>query len=215
MRPFEKLNMKKMTSKLLTAALLASGMLAASAANASLITYETRAITNATFGDYQAGWTAQGSSIASTSLANFNGSVGTNASYDHLTVSFNIASALAGSSAIFQLAPDAGYGGSLYLDGVLLNTNGTDLWWGGNWSATGELLVANIGNLTAGSHVLEAFWAEGCCNGSQGGQFQINGGNWQALSVSNLDRLAVPEPGSLALFGLGFAGLAGLRRKKA
>lgn len=206
--------MKKTSSKLLAAVLLASGMLATSAANASLITYETRAITNASFGDYRAGWANQGSSIASASPSNFNGSVGINASYDHLRVSFNVASALAGSSAIFELAPDAGYGGALYLDGVLLNVKNGDLWWGGNWAATSQLLVANIGNLTAGSHVLEAFWAEGCCNGSQGGQFLINGGNWQALSVSNLDRLAVPEPGSLALLGLGFAGLALSRRKK-
>lgn len=184
------------------------------AAQAALITYEVRGISNASFGDYRAGWSAQGSSIASTTPGNFSGLVGANNSYDHLRVDFTVGSAVAGGALAFQLAPDAAYGGALYFDGVLLGANATDLWWGGNWNALSELLVGSVTNLSAGNHTLDAYWAEGCCNGGQAGRFSVNGGAWQSLSVANLDRLAVPEPGSLALFGLGIAGLMAGRRAR-
>lgn len=189
--------------------------LASLSANASLITYEVRNITNPSFGDYRSGWAAQASAIATSTPSNFAGLAGGNNSYDHLRVSFTVGPAHAGNSLTFQLAPDAGYGGALYFDGALLNTNATDMWWGQNWGNLSELLVGNVASLTAGIHTFDAYWAEGCCNGGQAGRFSVNGGAWQALSVGNLDRLAVPEPGSLALLGLGFAGFAMTRRKKA
>lgn len=185
---------------------------AAAGVQASLLTYEVRGISNATFGDYRAGWSAQNSAISSSNPANFSGLFGANNSYDHLRVNFSVGSVFAGGSLAFQLAPDAGYGGALYFDGVLLGTNATDLWWNGNWNALSELLVGNLSNVSSGNHTLDAYWAEGCCNGGQAGRFSVNGGAWQSLSVANLDRLAVPEPGSLALFGLGIAGLVAGRR---
>jgi len=72
-----------------------------------------------------------------------------------------------------------------------------------------------VTNLSAGNHRLDAYWVEGCCNGGQAARFNVNGGDWQSLSVANFDRLAVPEPGSLALFGLGIVGLlAGGRSRR-
>ena len=44
---------------------------------------------------------------------------------------------------------------------------------------------------------------------------EANALGWAVVSASQVDGRALPEPGSIALFGLGLAGLAALRRRKA
>lgn len=195
----------------------ASLIVGAASAQASSITYDVRSINNGVFPQptYAASWAGQSSAITSQSLSDFNGSMGSNNGYNRLKVDFTISAAYAGNFLFFQLAPDAGYGGELYLDGTLLDQQITDLWWGYDWNNTGELLKANGVPLAQGNHNLEAFWAEGCCNGSQGGRFSFDGQNWESLTVANLDALAVPEPGTLPILTLAIVGLLAFRRKHA
>jgi len=206
--------MKNFAGKCLVGSLVLASSLACGSAFASIVTYEKRSITSNSFSDYKAGWAAQGSVINSAQLIDFNGLLGGNATYSHLKVDFSIGGSVAGSSVLFEIAPDAGYGGAIYLDNVLLTASNTDLWWGNNWNNVSELLRGTLTNAGLGNHVLEAYWAEGCCNGGQGARFSVNGQGWQSLSVANLDRLAVPEPGTFALLGVALLGLGTTCRKR-
>jgi hypothetical protein len=69
--------------------------------------------------------------------------------------------------------------------------------------------------LALGSHKVEIYWAEKCCNGASSAKFTTNGNDWQTLSVANIDAASsVLEPASLALFSLGLVGLSLVRMKK-
>lgn len=208
-----------MKNKLIPALVLgAVASLGSVGAAASVITYETRA-TNAGVNnsDYFSSWSSQTSAISSQSLSSFTNVVAPGSNHhSHLQVSFDVSGAFAGGDWAFQVAPDAGYGGAMYLDGVLIDVDTSDLWWGFSWGNINELLAATSINVSAASHTLDVFWAEGCCNGGQSARFSMNGGaDWQALSVANLDAAAVPEPSSVALLALGLLGLARLRKKSA
>jgi hypothetical protein len=115
---------------------------------------------------------------------------------------------------MFEIAPDAGFGGALYMNDTLVQANASDLWWGFNWNAANEMLTSDGASFTLGTNVLDVYWAEGCCNGGQSGRFSIDGGqNWMNLSVDNLKSTAVPEPGMLLILSSGLLGLALARRK--
>ena len=192
-------------------------------ANAAIITYEDRIANNTVSNtDYQASWNAQTSAISTRVLSDFTGvtldsGLGysytpNQAGFSYLNVSFSVATA--GSNWAFQLAPDAGYGGALYLDGTLLNTKTYDLWWGGNWSGTSQILSDSGLNLTAGNHTLTAYWAENCCNGPQGARFSSDGTNFQSLSALN-NPVATPLPTALLFVAPALAGVFGFSRRKA
>lgn len=192
---------------------IATTLMSASALAASIV-YETRPIdpsVNTT--DYRTSWLSQTSAITSNVISNFNGTYAGNNSFAHLVINFDIGGSHAGIWN-FQIAPDAGYGGAIYLDGIRLDYKPEDLWWGGNWGNSNEILNGSL-SLASGPHVFEGFWAEGCCNGAQGGRFSVNGGNWQALTTANLNAANVPAPATFWLFAIGFAGLVVSRERLA
>lgn len=186
----------------------------ASQAMAAITTYETRAIdTPVNNSDYQASWSAQSSAINSQILADFNGSLipgGVPGGFSHLSVAFS--NAVAGNWG-FRLAPDAGLGGEIRLDGVMLMRDVNDLWWAGDWTNPLELLTVGNIAVSAGNHVFEGFWAEQCCNGTQGLEYTKDGGRtWSSMAeLAN----PVPVPAAAWLFGSALFGLLGFGRRAA
>lgn len=193
-------------------AIAAAGLITSNAM-ATYITYETRQ-TNAGVNqsDYQASWSAQTSTISTSGLGQFTNITAPGSNYhSHLQVAFDVNAA---QNWMFEIAPDAGYGGALYMNDTLVQSLATDLWWGFNWNAASEMLASDGASFTLGTNILDVYWAEGCCNGGQSGRFSIDGGqNWMNLSVDNLNSTAVPEPGMLLILSSGLMGLALARRK--
>lgn len=188
-------------------------LLGLGAVQAATITYEKKDINNGiNNSDYKASWNAQTSGVTTEAISDFDMKLGGNNVFSHLVVDFSSNA----SQLDFQMAVDAGYGGAIYLDNTLIVGKAYDLWWGYDWNNSSQLLSASVNSLSSGNHILEVFWAEGCCNGANSGRFSLGGGaSWQNLSTANLDALApVPVPAAVWLFGSGIAGLMGFNRKK-
>lgn len=184
----------------------------------SSITYEQRATdSGVNTGDYRQSWNNQGSTIYTSDLDEFTNirTYNNRNQHSHLNINFDVSDSSSGMDWWFQFSPDAGHGGAVYFDGLLVDKDTNDLWWSGQWNRTNELLTAYIDDLGAGTHSIDMYWAENCCNGGQSGRFSVdNGANWYALTTENLDTVGVSEPGSLALLGLGLMGLAAVRKKR-
>ena len=160
--------------------------------------------------DYKAAWNAQSSTISTVSVANADAIAEPAASMSHLSLSFSVVGT---GLWTFMAAPNAAYGGALYLDGMLLETKTFDLHANGSWADTDSLLAVSA-LLTAGTHTFETYWAEDCCAVPAMARLGQGSNGWLSLApptVSN-DTADVPEPATLSLLGVALATLAMARR---
>ncbi len=102
----------------------------------------------------------------------------------------------------FRWGPDFGWGGTLLLDGVELQARWTDIWWGGAFVDPTQYLAGSA-NLSAGTHIVEVFGFEDCCDGAGNAQFLSPlSSTWQDISAANLTLVpAVCGSPSLLLTG--------------
>jgi len=98
----------------------------------------------------------------------------------HVAVPFSVAAAGAWS---FRAGADLGDGGTLLVDGHEVASHWYDMWWAGSWSNSAQILQGSAA-LAAGTHLLEVYGFENCCDGGWGAQLQAPGGSWQDVDTS-------------------------------
>jgi len=128
------------------------------------------------------------------------------------TINFGVTGAQAGNWN-FRTGVDFAFGGAMFLDGVALTFDSNDMWWGNNY-ATSHGSLQGIAALSAGNHVLKIYGLEACCDGGQQAQFKAANASAYATFASTDKLNAVPEPVSIATFGLGAGALALIRRRR-
>jgi hypothetical protein len=175
-----------------------------SAANATIITYETRGLNEGIVAhDAKANFEAQTSVVNTVFPAEFSNIFSGRNTGSYLSVEF-----APNFDGIwnFEFGLDAAYGAAIYLNGAEIESSYSNIWWGYDWNKSlksGDLAVSS------GINLLEVYWAENCCNGSNSAMFSSDfSDGMQAINVANLNAVDVAEPSSLAILGLGLFALA-------
>ena len=179
-------------------------------ASATLITLETRVIDNGVdSSDFTSSWLSQGSAITSNVVDNLDSFRLGNNTFGHLQIDLSLERDT--TNWVFDFGLDAGYGAAIYVDGLLVDSRTDNLWWSNNWSNS-DVFTVSLSDLARDSQVIDVYWAENCCNGNSSIRFTDGNNKTNTLSVANLDAASIPEPTTIALFGLAVMGIAARRR---
>jgi uncharacterized repeat protein (TIGR01451 family) len=126
--------------------------------------------------------------VNGTNNSSQNGGPSSNIAY-HVSAVFVVPPAQVGTWA-FRWGGDFGFGGTLLVDGVELQSRWSDMWWGGAFTDPAQYLQGSV-NLTAGTHIIEVFGFEGCCDGPTDAQFLAPGSStYLDISTANLQMVA-------------------------
>ncbi len=134
----------------------------------------------------------------------------------HYRVDFWLDASEAGDMAL-RIAPDFGFGGSVFLNGTAVRYNPNDMWWNSSWNDSNQLFEFSA-NLAPGHHNIDVYGQEGCCDGPTAAQFSLKQGSWVAFSSTDgLNSSSVPENLGVMAFAatLGALGLARVRLPRA
>ncbi|REL30573.1 CCXG family PEP-CTERM protein [Thalassotalea euphylliae] len=172
---------------------------------AALITYETQGFTgNFSSLDLKTIWLNLDGDINSQSLDEFERVWSGNQTFSHLTIELNLAEDTIWT---LQAGLDAGLGAQVYVDGISIFKDSTDLWWAYNWNHSDTVKIENL-SLSQGLHQLEFYWLENCCNGFNSIRFtEQSSGITSVLNRAALSSFEIPNPVSVSLFGLALVGL--------
>jgi uncharacterized repeat protein (TIGR01451 family) len=109
---------------------------------------------------------------------------GSNIAY-HESAVFNVSPAQAGLWS-FRWGADLGGGGTLLLDGAEIDSNWNAIYWNGDFTDPTQFLAGGA-VLAAGTHLVELFGFEDCCDGPGNAQYlpQMNA-TWQDINTTNL-----------------------------
>jgi len=130
------------------------------------------------------------------------------------TVDFVVSGADAGAYQ-FRFGVDFGRGGAVFMDNVQVALNTQNMWWSQSYANQAQYFLISP-TLQAGKHTIQIFGLEDCCDGSAQGQYKsASMANFATLSATDGMSPSIPEPASVALFGLAAAALVASRRKQA
>jgi hypothetical protein len=127
--------------------------------------------------------------------ATFNG-VTTDIGYHH---HFAFNAPLDGTLTI-RMGADFGGGGTLVIDGQVVQFRNTDMWWNGSYNDPTQYLSGTVA-ITAGPHTIDSYGFEGCCDGPQQAQYSYLGAPFKIFQApaNEVPAVTLTGPASAAI----------------